>query len=220
MSETTGTTFLLARGSVLTVGHLIDPATYRPGDVRHRIDTLSDLRHDLLLFDSATSLSLDYPKPNFTGAMAILEAVHLLAGAARVNVWLQPSSAGTVPARTALSPPIDEPPFSPRWYPPNGAVEIATQAHEAMHVLLRFQEEALPPDNTVALLRLLDGILAALGLMLIRVLAALGRQPDALTFVLVMLATCLRYGRREEQDGDTFLPIRRFQTSLGSCPHG
>jgi hypothetical protein len=84
---------------------------------------------------------------------------------------------------------------------------------------LTFQEDALP-GSTAVFLRFIDGILAALRLMLVLVLSALSQQPDALAFVLVILATCLRYGRREEGDDHAFLLIRRFQISLGRCPPG
>jgi hypothetical protein len=83
---------------------------------------------------------------------------------------------------------------------------------------LTFRPAAPPPDNKPTLLRLLDGILAALRLMVILVLAALSRHPQALTFVLVMLAACLHYGRRAEPAERAFLPMRQFQRSLGSCP--
>jgi len=85
---------------------------------------------------------------------------------------------------------------------------------------LTFQEDALPAGSTAAFLRFIDGILAALRLMLVLVLTALSQQLDALDFVLVILAACLRYGRREEPDDHAFLPMRRFQMSLGRCPPG
>src|SRR5215813_4666631 len=53
---------------------------------------------------------------------------------------------------------------------------------------------------------------------LARALAAFSRRPDTLTFVLVLLAACLRHGRREEAGDHAFLPTRRNLTFLGSCP--
>lgn len=76
----------------------------------------------------------------------------------------------------------------------------------------------VPQVDRAALLRLLDGILTALGLTLILVLAALARRPDGLMFVLVMLAACLRYGRREEPGDHAWLPGHQYRTSLGSSP--
>lgn len=84
---------------------------------------------------------------------------------------------------------------------------------------LTFQDDALPTGST-AFLRFIDGSLAALRLMLVLVLATLSQQLDALDFVLVILAACLRYGRREEPDDHAFLPMRRNKTSLGWCPQG
>ena len=65
---------------------------------------------------------------------------------------------------------------------------------------------------------MLDGILAALCLMFVLVLAALARRPDGLIFVLVMLAACLRYGRREEPDDHAFLPKADTGHRQGSSP--
>jgi hypothetical protein len=85
---------------------------------------------------------------------------------------------------------------------------------------LTFQEDALPTVGKGAFLRFIDGILAALRLMLVLVLTALSQQLAAHTLVLVILAACLRFGRREEPDNHAFLPMRRNQTSLGRCPLG
>jgi hypothetical protein len=95
-----------------------------------------------------------------------------------------------------------------------------TLAHEDAHLHLDWDE----PDPTdsrspAEILRFIDGFLAALRLLLLLVLTALSQQLDALSFVLVMLAACLRYGRRAEPGDHDFLPMRRNLTSLGSCPH-
>jgi hypothetical protein len=73
-------------------------------------------------------------------------------------------------------------------------------------------------NSRVGLLRVIDGILAALRLLLVLVLTALSQHLDALTFVLVMLAVCLRYGRRTEPGDHAYLPMRRNLTSMGGRP--
>lgn len=73
----------------------------------------------------------------------------------------------------------------------------------------------LASDSRDALLRFVDGVLAALRLMLVVMLAALSRVADVVTFVLVMLAACLRYGRRQEPGDHDSLVSRRYQTSAG-----
>jgi hypothetical protein len=202
--------------------------------VRHLIDELSDLRHNLLLLDSATHLTLDCPQPqNLSGSAALIEGIQLLAGVTPVDDWLPLLSAGVAPASTGLTSPCDEMLFSSWSRLTSAPARMSNKAQSflcadaaefgglpAPRIVLTFQVDVPPRDNRAALLRLLDGILSALCLMLVLVLAALSRQPNALAFVLVILAVCLRYGRRSEPDGHAFLPMRRYQTSLGSCPHG
>ena len=79
-------------------------------------------------------------------------------------------------------------------------------------------QDLLPDESRSKLLRFIMGILAALRILLARVLAATSRRPDALTFLLLMLAACLRYGHREEPDDHALLSLRRNLTSMGSCP--
>ena len=91
--------------------------------------------------------------------------------------------------------------------------------HDAGPVAVRPPAQAIP-HTTVAisldllpglrddLIRLVDGMRAALCLTLMLVLAALARRPDARSFVLVLIATARRYGRRGEPD-DHLLPAHR-----------
>jgi hypothetical protein len=58
----------------------------------------------------------------------------------------------------------------------------------------------LAPDLRDQLLRLVDGIRSTLRLMLLRVLSALSRRPNALGFGLVLLATARCFGHRGEPD--------------------
>jgi hypothetical protein len=91
--------------------------------------------------------------------------------------------------------------------------------HSGLSIRLRIRIPAdVLPDSKAALLRFLGRVLTALSLVLVLVLAALSRHPDAITFVLVMLAVCLRYGRRGDSDGYAFLPFCPHQRSLGSRP--
>jgi hypothetical protein len=68
------------------------------------------------------------------------------------------------------------------------------------------------------LLRVVDGLRAALRLALMRVLSALARRPDAPSFVLVLLATSRRFGHRTEPSDCVFLPSCRYQSSSGRLP--
>ncbi len=66
---------------------------------------------------------------------------------------------------------------------------------------------SLAPDLREQMLRLVDGIRSTLRLMLIRVLGALSRRPNALGFGLVLLAIARCFGHRGEPDDDV-LPVR------------
>jgi hypothetical protein len=161
-------------------------------DLRRGIEDVSRLRYDL----AHENAHLQLPGANSTGMTAYLAAFEWLAAAARPDKW-----------RWLLSPDAD----------PASAL-LAQQPDTGPWLLRTSRADSLLRRSRVALLRLLDGILGALCLMLVRVQTALSRHPDALMFVLIMLAACLRYGRREEPGDHAFLPTRRYQTSLGSCP--
>jgi hypothetical protein len=72
-------------------------------------------------------------------------------------------------------------------------------------------------DYQEGLRRFVDGILAALRLVIVAVLAALSHLATAPVFLLVMLATVRHYGYRGEPDGH-FLPApaAQPQRSLGA----
>jgi hypothetical protein len=183
--------------------------------LQRRISRLSSVRQALHLLDAATHPKLDSPQPNFTGSVALWEGVQ----------WLP----GTVYANTALTSSFEKTPFNSWSHYTDAPIRVTNQAQRSQHVgrsgglhtslhLLGFQADVFPPDNLSAFLRLIDGILAALCLMLVLVLAALCRHPDALAFVLVMLAVCRHYGRGGDPDDHTFLPMRQHQRSLGRRP--
>jgi hypothetical protein len=68
------------------------------------------------------------------------------------------------------------------------------------------------------LLRFVGGIIAALSLMLVLVLAALSRRINATNLVLLLIAACQRFGHRDEPgDGDS-LRVRRYLSLPGTVP--
>lgn len=196
----TGSGVLVAPGVVLTAAHVISPR--HVGDLRRGIEDVSKLRYTLAHEDA--HLQLGSRGPNFTGMTAILGGFDWLA----VTSWLLERPQRPSTDAVSASAPLAQ----------YEGTEHSFARLPDSRLLLAFRETALLRDSGNALLRLLDGILAALRLMVVLVLAALSRHPDALIFVLVMLAACLRYGRREEPDDHASLPTRRYQTSLGSCP--
>jgi hypothetical protein len=62
------------------------------------------------------------------------------------------------------------------------------------------RDKQLARDYRAGLLRLVDGILSALRLMLVRLLAALAHQAQATGFLLMLISAVRRYGRRGEPD--------------------
>ena len=165
-------------------------------DLRSAIEGVSRVRYTLAHEDA--HLVFGHNATGMSGFLGILRS--------RVDEWrrmaLPPSDA--ILASTALGQ--DQ-------HPGYGFVELP-----GLRFLLALQENVFSPDSKAAFVRMLDGILAALCLTLILVLAALARRPDGLTFVLVMLAACLRYGRREEPDDHTFLPKVDIGHRQGSRP--
>jgi hypothetical protein len=197
---TIGIGFVVGSQTVLACDHVISPRQAR--DLRRGIDDVSRLRYTLA--HENAHLHLEGNSPNASEMTAVLEAFEWLAGVVRFDEQPQMPLTGAVPPSA---------PLAQNQNTGHGVVGLPRP-----RLRLAFREDVLPRDNGSTFLRLLDGILAALCLMLMRVLAALSRQPDALTFVLIMLAACLRYGRRGEPDDHASLPIRRYQTSLGSRP--
>lgn len=165
------------------------PASHQVRDFCRNADYLWRLCIGLAYRNSR--VRLDPRNPNDPGMAAIREAVRVLAKAP--DELFQYRSVEAV-----------------------AAYIVNMLASEEMHRDER--EGALPRETRGALLRLFIGILVAVYLMLRLVLAALTRHPDALTFVLVMLASCLRHGRHDEPDDPAFLPMCPYQRSLGRRP--
>jgi hypothetical protein len=186
---------------------ITSPGLDHVSDLRRSIGQVSRLRFTLA-HENAHLLLLDGHGSNHSGSTAIIEALQLLSSATRGAAegwWLNGHQADAAPAGTV---PLPHDQYTGREFGgPRGPL-----------IPLAFREDVLPPGSRTALLRFIDGILAALCLMLVLVLAALSRHLDALTFALVMLAACFHYGRREEPDDHASLPIRRYQRLLGGCP--
>jgi hypothetical protein len=176
-----------------------------------------------LLLNTGSNLALDCT-PNYIGSIALMGSIGWLAGLTQANSWFQVPLADDVLAGSNLTVSLEETAYRPWSHCIGAPVRVTDHAQSSRvprgplvsQTLLAVE---LGPENRAALVRLLNGILAVLALMLILVLAVLARRPNALAFVLVMLAACLHFGCRGEPDDDTSLPMRRSQTSLGSCPH-
>ena len=183
----TGSGVLIGRGLVLTAAHVIYPR--HAGDLRRGIEDVSRLRNTLAHEDA--HLQLESRSPNFTGMTVILGGIDWLT----VTAWLLERPQGPSTDAVSASAPLAQ----------YEGTEHGFARLPGSRLLLAFREDVLLRDNGNALLRLFDGILAALRLALVLVLAALSQHPDALIFVLIMLAACLRYGHRGEPD-DHALP--------------
>lgn len=205
--------------------------------VRRRIDELSGLRQNLLVLSTDRHLKLTRLEPNFTAPAASMEGIQWFAGAAQVGDWPQLRADDAAPAYTPLTACSDGSPFTPWRYGTKafGAptlLSLGLTDHSGQRMVVSLSapsaEDQHPKVNVkyawvlsfVEILHLIDSAIAFLWLMFVRLLAALSRHPTAVAFGLVILATCFRYGRRSEPSDDNFLPMRRYQTSLGSCSHG
>lgn len=95
--------------------------------------------------------------------------------------------------------------------------ELLALARSAIGIRVTTSNKQIAQDYRHGLRRFVDGILAALRLVIVVVLAALSHLATALTFLLVMLATVRHYGHRGEPDGH-FLPALAVQPqrSLGA----
>ena len=163
------------------------------------IEGVSRLRYTLAHEDAHLVLG-----HNATGMTAIFGVFKWLAGIYRVDRWQQTLTADELLAGASLDQ--------------DHHLGIGFGGLRERPIMLAVRPDAFPPVDRAALLRLVDGILTALCLTLILVLAGLARRPDGLTFVLVMLAACLRYGRREEPDDHAFLPKADIGHRRGSSP--
>jgi hypothetical protein len=78
---------------------------------------------------------------------------------------------------------------------------LVALARAVVGIRVSTRDKRLVQDYRDGLRRFIDGILAALRFMVIMVLAALSRRPQAPAFLLVLLAAARHYGHRSEPDG-------------------
>lgn len=83
---------------------------------------------------------------------------------------------------------------------------------DARDALLRFL------DLLHDMMRLFDRAIEVLSLICLIVRSGLRHRPNALAFVMVVLAACHRYGHRSEPDDHASLLYRRHLVIRGSCP--
>jgi hypothetical protein len=178
------------------------PPPERVIDLRRSIGGLQVLRSDVAALGLVAYSAVVSSRPNYTAAVSFLES------APRLTVTYSP--VGTAPI---VSPTVADisfeyfrpwsttsAPLSPGPRMPYGYASLSRP-----WLKLTLGDDVFSADSKAVLLRFVDGVIAALCLLLVRVMAAIARHPDVLTFVLVMLAVCLRYGRRGEPD-DYALP--------------
>jgi hypothetical protein len=77
--------------------------------------------------------------------------------------------------------------------------------------------QAILPYYRQGLLRLIDGIRTILRLILVRVLSALSRCPNAINAVLVLLAASRRYGLRSEPSDYTLPVLTSMSVVIGEA---
>lgn len=216
---TSGTAVLVGPGTLLTSAHVISPRHDHVRDLRRAIGGLQILRADVaaigvLAFSADTSGQRDHAV-----SVALAESRQRRLDWDNTARESLPSvvvyTVDTVPA-VAFQPRFPRFALLPQDQKPVPVQGFGGLSNPLL-LLLRILEDVISADTEAALRHLLDSLVAVLSLVLVQVLAALSRRPDTLTFALVMLAACLRYGRREEPDDDASLRVRR-QMSFGSCP--
>lgn len=217
MEVISGTPKVVGFGAVYSglIGSFTDyPAPERVSDLRRSIGDLHVMRADIATIGIVAYSLLVSGQPTYTATVPCLESAPPLTvtyspvGTAHIDF----QTTATI-SREALQP--WSPVFAP--LPQSRRMPYGSASWPSHPLRLAVVEKLFTADRRAAFLRLLDGLLAVLCLLLVRVLAALSRRPDVRTFVLVMLAVCLRYGRREESD-DYALPAPcRHERSLGSC---
>lgn len=188
-------------------------------EVLRKLETASRLRNMIVHRAAHSAYDVVWWIPS-TAALYLGQAKEYDCYLAQSDARLRPSISGTSDDTVLELPPRDESaePWS-RLITSVGTTTL-TQPPREFHDYLpvgTIYPILVRLENTGWLIRFLDGILAALSLLLLAVLTALSGHVDLLVFVLVLLAACLRYGRRDEPAAHPFLPIRRNQTLPASC---
>ena len=217
MEGISGAPVVLGLGAVSSevIGFVTDyPAPERVYDLRRSIGGLQVMRADIAAVGLVAYSALLSGQPTYAASVPCLESAPPLtvtySPVGTVHIDFQTTA--TI-SRDALQP--WSPTFAP--LPQSVLMPYGSARWPSPPLWLAVVENLFSVDSKATLLHLIDSMLAALCLLLVRVLAALSRRPDVLTFVLIMLAACLRYGRREEADDYSSLPMPRYERSLGSC---
>jgi hypothetical protein len=218
--------FTVLGRAVLTAVHVTSPKRDHVRDLRGSIEGVSRLRYSLAHECSHLMLADSHNERNCTGLTPVIASLRLATGLVTTAERLAVSPAD---ARSASATPASrlkatelrserDSTTALAWTMPLTHRQHTVPRLSWVCVQQTFQRDVPSANSRVGLLRVIDGILAALHRQLAVVLTALARHLDTLSFVLVMLATCLRYGRRAEPGDHAFLPMRRNLTSMGSCP--
>jgi hypothetical protein len=192
-------------------------------ELRNHVNSLAQLRNSLVHGNSPAVLTyatLDTDIDDSWGWVrnvltAARESEQWSAGLQRAVEWCRVHRPHDIPANPSLTISRDETMWSGQWSPSIGIeVGVADHAQWSGGFCSRLLPGTLYPslarlESVAALVRLLDGILAALCLLLVLVLTAVTRRPDGLIYVLIMLAACLHYGHRGEPDDRSFLHLRQ-----------
>ena len=117
---------------------------------------------------------------------------------------------------------------SPRSVPDTPVAGVPSAAHDfyTFHVSVAeylyrlsvtFRTTQLARDYRAAQLRLASSVLAALRLVLARLVSALAHQPEAPAFLLIMLGSIRHYGHRGEPDGHPPRSVQHPPTTKGAA---
>jgi hypothetical protein len=109
------------------------------------------------------------------------------------------TAAAVTPMTKSATGQLENDPADDYSHFPRGRLRVGT-ASVVSRFLVTIQDKQAARDYRAGLLRLIDGILSALHLMQVVLLAALAHQPQAISCVLVMLSSIRHYGHRGEPD--------------------
>lgn len=197
----------LASGNAGVITPRLDCAEFTSGDGRQSswIDESYGRTADTTAFPAPVSV----PPPIDSDCRAMSARAHCV-------------SAGRTMPETGRAPsPARERPARPWPHSIEAPIKACGQTLVSAHGAGRPLSYAIFPasarrEAVAAFIRFLDGILAALCLMLMIVLAVLAKRPAVIPFALVILAACLHYGRREEPAEWLFLPMHRYRNRWGA----
>jgi hypothetical protein len=96
----------------------------------------------------------------------------------------------------------------------DGAVSSPATARIIVHIPAG--AGSLLVDSWAGMLRAIDTVLTTMLLMRLLVRVGVRRRAGVDSFLLILIATCRRYGRRSEPDDHASLFIRRQPMSMGS----